>query len=139
MSIKLALLILSLFQSKQHFYQADQGLLTFHKWLALQAKIEQVRHETKRIARLFLSFITQTEIILATTLSKNKALLCLQRKAQRGDQSVFCCYIVTNYSFRMTKFHISCLVSSKKQLAVANIDELSAVPHQINSVVLKKM
>jgi Fur family ferric uptake transcriptional regulator len=30
-------------------------LLTFHKW---QVKIEQARHETKRIARLFSSFIT---------------------------------------------------------------------------------
>ena len=118
MSIKLTLLILSLFQSKWYFYQADQGLLTFHKWLALQVKIEQARHETKRIARLFSSFITQAEIILATTLSKNKALLCLQRKAQWGTSVFFAatCYLAKRcFSlFRMTKFRISRLVSPKK-------------------------
>ena len=79
-----------------HYFQ---GLWTFHKWLALQVKIEQARHEMKRIARLFLSFITQPEIILATTLR---------------DQRVFWHFVVTNYSFRMTKFRISRLESPIK-------------------------
>ncbi|WP_335991563.1 hypothetical protein, partial [Acinetobacter bereziniae] len=58
------------------------------------------------------------EIILATTLSKNKALLCLQRKAQRG----LACFLALRRSlakqcfssFRMTKFRISRLESPKK-------------------------
>jgi hypothetical protein len=72
----------------------------------------------KRIARLFSSFIPKAEIILAITLSKNKARLCLQRKAQRG---LACFLPLRRYlakrcflSFRMTKFRIACLVSPKK-------------------------
>ncbi len=35
------------------------------------------------------NFITKFMAVLAITLSKNKALLCLQRKAQRGTRMFF--------------------------------------------------
>ena len=77
----------------------NQGLLTFHKWLALQAKTEQIRHETQGIARLLPSFITQTEKVLATAFQ---------------DKHIFCCYCVMCQSFKMTKFPVPCLIAAKK-------------------------
>lgn len=62
------------------------------------------------------NFIMQDDEILATTLSKSKAVLCLQRKAQQGDRRVFWQYCVIKSLFRMTKFHYLCLVLPKKPL-----------------------
>ena len=97
----------------------NQGLLTFHKWLALQAKTEQIRHETQGIARLLPSFITQSEKVLVTAFQ---------------DKHIFCCYYVMCQSLRMTKFPISCLISAKKICVVANIDEVSTDPNSFCSI-----
>lgn len=79
--------------------ESIQGLLTLQPCLALFAKTTQTRHETQAMASPLSNFITNFEAVLAITLR---------------DRDIFCRYCVMPYSFRMTKFHKSCLVPSKK-------------------------